>query len=481
MSSFFDDVLGFDPNGGGLHDTFLGDILDNPIVSTVLKFTPAAPLAWGWDVGSAAGAGKWGKAALSGLGAYGSLGGFGSGVPTSEAAFAASDAAQLAEQGLSASQISDILGQSYGLDAVTSSMMGQNAFLGMSPQELYQFSNSLGGYGDWGLSAAPYDPSMAASINPQLKLATELSGLGGATSIPFAGMSPALPANSGVLDSLQPPDFGLSNGLKLSTNLSTPGNLLGPGKDLATTLGNLSNYHQLGQTGSTMSGAVQQTPGQAPIEEATSGQQNSNYKPRDASFGSFINTMGDTVNDALVNPIKQGAQGLVSWSGGKLPELSNIFGSKTGDLDLVDLVGAGVKTVGALDIADDLKKQAQLSDVFANQRNFATDKWQNSYTDPEALFQEYMKGPGAKYLKESAARMAQAGNRGQLPTLMTNARQDFYTNYLPQYREQINPKVFNSQPNANLYGAAANAKGTAYSQFPSTLSEIYRRKYGVKG
>lgn len=479
MSSFFDDVLGFDPNGGGLHDTFLGDILDNPIVSTVLKFTPAAPLAWGWDVGSAAGAGKWGKAALSGLGAYGSLGGFGSGVPTSEAAFAASDAAQLAEQGLSASQISDILGQSYGLDAVTSSMMGQNAFLGMSPQELYQFSNSLGGYGDWGLSAAPYDPSMAASINPQLKLATELSGLGGATAAPLPGMSTAI--GGGGLESLQAPDFGLSNQMKISTGIGS--------SDIPVRMNDPNRFNvfsgqidKLGNLGSAMSGAtIPQTPGQAPIEEATSGQQNSNYKPRDASFGSFINTMGDTVNDALVNPIKQGAQGLVSWSGGKLPELSNIFGSKTGDLDLVDLVGAGVKTVGALDIADDLKKQAQLSDVFANQRNFATDKWQNSYTDPEALFQEYMKGPGAKYLKESAARMAQAGNRGQLPTLMTNARQDFYTNYLPQYREQINPKVFNSQPNANLYGAAANAKGTAYSQFPSTLSEIYRRKYGVKG
>ena len=40
LSDFFDDALGFDPNGHGIHDTFIGDILDNPIVNTVMKFTP---------------------------------------------------------------------------------------------------------------------------------------------------------------------------------------------------------------------------------------------------------------------------------------------------------------------------------------------------------------------------------------------------------------------------------------------------------
>ena len=31
MSDFFDDALGFDPNGHGIHDTFIGEIMDNPV------------------------------------------------------------------------------------------------------------------------------------------------------------------------------------------------------------------------------------------------------------------------------------------------------------------------------------------------------------------------------------------------------------------------------------------------------------------
>lgn len=76
FSDIFDDVLGFDPNGGGIYDTFLGDILGNPVVNTLLKLTPMAPAAWAWDTGSAFGQGKYGKGLLSALGGYNSLGGF---------------------------------------------------------------------------------------------------------------------------------------------------------------------------------------------------------------------------------------------------------------------------------------------------------------------------------------------------------------------------------------------------------------------
>lgn len=475
-SDFFDDVLGFDPNGGGIHDTFVGKVLDNPIVSTVLKFTPAAPLSWGYDASSAAGSGNWLKAGLSGLGAYGSLGGFDVG-GNAASTFVAEDAAQLAAQGLDSAQIADILGQSYGLDAVTSSMIGQNAFMGMSPAELAKFSGDLGGYGNWGFSATPYDPSVAASINPQLKMSQTLGGLSGATAAPLPGMATSL-GTSGGFESFQPPDFGLANQMKISTNLG-----LSPSSattsDLATTLGNLGKYGQLGQTGSTMSGvALPQTSGTAPIEEAT-GQQNPNYKPDGkTSLGDLVSNGANYVSDHLMRPITEGANKLVSWSGGKLPD---IFGTGNTGIDMSDLIGAGVKTMGAMDIAGDLEKQAQLSDVFANQRNYATSKWTNAYDDPESLFQEYMKGPGAQYMKSAAAKMAASGNRGQLPTLMNQARENFYSNYLPQYRQGVNPSQFNSKPDSSLYGAAANAKGTAYSAIPNALSSIFGRKYRTTG
>lgn len=475
MSSFFDDVLGFDPNGGGIHDTFIGKVLDNPIVSTVLKFTPAAPLSWGYDAGSAAGSGNWLNAGLSGLGAYGSLGGFDVG-GNAASTFVAEDAAQLAAQGLDSAQIADILGQSYGLDAVTSSMIGQNAFMGMSPAELAKFSQGLGGYGDWGFSAAPYDSSVAASINPQLKMSQTLGGLGGATAAPLPGMSTAI--GGGGLESLQAPDFGLSNQMKISTGIGS--------SDIPVRMNDPNRFNvfsgqidKLGNLGSAMSGAtIPQTSGMAPIEEAT-GQQNPNYKPGGTtSLGDLVSGGANYVSDHLMRPITEGANKLVSWSGGKLPD---IFGTGNTGIDMSDLIGAGVKTMGAMDIAGDLEKQAQLSDVFANQRNYATSKWTNAYDDPESLFQEYMKGPGAQYIKSAAAKMASAGNRGQLPTLMNQARENFYTNYLPQYRQGVNPSQFNSKPDSSLYAAAANAKGTAYSAIPNALSSIFGRKYRTTG
>ena len=82
MSDFFDDALGFDPNGHGIHDTFIGDIMDNPIVNTVMKFTPLAPVAYGWNAASAMGGGNIAGAALNAMGAYGSLPG---GSPAGEA------------------------------------------------------------------------------------------------------------------------------------------------------------------------------------------------------------------------------------------------------------------------------------------------------------------------------------------------------------------------------------------------------------
>lgn len=468
MSSFFDDVLGFDPNGGGIHDTFVGKILDNPIVSTVLKFTPAAPLSWGYDAGSAAGSGDWLKAGLSGLGAYGSLGGFDVG-GNAASTFVAEDAAQLAAQGLSEAQIADILGQSYGLDAVTSSMIGQNAFMGMSPAELAKFSSGLGGYGDWGFSAAPYDPSVAASINPQLKMTETLGGLGGATAAPLPGMSTAI--GGGGLESLQAPDFGLSNQMKVETGIGA--------NRMPVRLQDLNRYEQLGQIGNALTGSTTpQVPGQAPIEEAGQGQATGNKPDYQPGVKSLFGSAGDYVSDHLVSPIQQGANKLVSWSGGSLPD---IFGTGNTGIDMSDLIGAGVKTMGAMDIAGDLEKQAQLSDVFANQRNYATGKWTNAYDDPESLFQEYMKGPGAQYMKSAAAKMAASGNRGQLPTLMNQARENFYSNYLPQYRQGVNPSQFNSKPDSSLYGAAANAKGTAYSAIPNALSSIFGRKYRTTG
>lgn len=68
---FLDDVLGFDPNGGGIHGSFVGEVLDNPIVNTVLSVVPVtAPYMAAYNALNAASMGDIGGAVLSGLGGY---------------------------------------------------------------------------------------------------------------------------------------------------------------------------------------------------------------------------------------------------------------------------------------------------------------------------------------------------------------------------------------------------------------------------
>ena len=112
-----------------------------------------------------------------------------------------------------------------------------------------------------------------------------------------------------------------------------------------------------------------------------------------------------------------------------------------------------IKGVGALDSymsnkramgrLEEMYSQAMSkSDPFAADRAFASQKWQQNINDPDTAWNEYIAGQGGRFLQDAAAKYAKAGRRNMLPTLMSQAKQQFMADYIPRYRDSVNPKQF---------------------------------------
>ena len=230
-------------------------------------------------------------ALLGGVGGYASAGGFGGGAqapglgPQTDASFLAADAAQLARQGLSEAQISQVLGASgYGSGAaanLAASMAVNGLDVNMMTQQLTALSNNTGLMSQTGSSAdflaadalqlrgqlgnnfaaieqnliaSGVDPLVAASISQQLafnpgltqtQLATNLSTSFGnniydvnmATTYPTS----VLPGAGGLLSNLGAGAGAVVGGAGAGTNTgltgSQVGNLVKAGLTLAGTTG----------------------------------------------------------------------------------------------------------------------------------------------------------------------------------------------------------------------------------------------------
>lgn len=66
-----------------------------------------------------------------------------------------------------------------------------------------------------------------------------------------------------------------------------------------------------------------------------------------------------------------------------------------------------------------------------------TKMYQNTFTNPQAYWNEYSQGQGAAVTEASARAMAASGRTGLMPTLQNQAYQDYMSNYLPSVREGL--------------------------------------------
>lgn len=149
VNKITDDVLGFDPNGGGIYNV-ANDILGDTIADDVLGLDPggggivplvntAANAAVTYALGDVAGGLLGGESAI--------LGTTGSSAAAADAAFVAADASQLAAQGLGEAQIASTLassGVSTGAANLAASMAANGIPQSVINQQLSNLSTNTG-------------------------------------------------------------------------------------------------------------------------------------------------------------------------------------------------------------------------------------------------------------------------------------------------------------------------------------------------
>lgn len=96
------------------------------------------------------------------------------------------------------------------------------------------------------------------------------------------------------------------------------------------------------------------------------------------------------------------------------------------------------------------------------------DMYTKSFTDPMSYWNEYMNGQGNTIMETAARKMAKAGRTGMLPTLQTNAFQDYMSNYLPSVRKDLGSGLnYETGWNTNL-----NSRFGTQSDFVKSLFGI---------
>lgn len=200
----------------------------------------------------------------------------------------------------------------------------------------------------------------------------------------------------------------------------------------------------------------------------------SDFLDNSGMSGGDLSGSGDFIPSASGSSSGFSLSDLFSGNGGN--SLSDLFsGKNAGILKSLLTLGGGILGDRNTDKSLDFLSGAlnQYGDPFKYQRNFATDLWTKSYTNPESLFKEYMSGQGQDFARTAAAQYSKAGRRNMLPTIMNQAHNQFYSDYLPKYRAGVNPSVFNTNNANSILGGITNLQGNQYSGILGSLSNIF--------
>jgi hypothetical protein len=198
------------------------------------------------------------------------------------------------------------------------------------------------------------------------------------------------------------------------------------------------------------------------------------YSWQDKSFfgeptGTGMGTYPSGVNE--VDLANAGTQNLGDYSfqqpqgwGEKVADLyGSAKGSTANDLynkykmikGLGGLYDAYQQKQNAGNLQSKIDQYAPLADPYANERALSSNKWTELTNNPMAAWDQYINGQGREYLQNAAAKYAQAGRRNMMPTMMNSARQNYLTNYLPNYKASVNPTQF--APNSGITGSLIQA------------------------
>lgn len=175
-----------------------------------------------------------------------------------------------------------------------------------------------------------------------------------------------------------------------------------------------------------------------------------------SSFSDLLTKGGKSLLGSLF-----GGSGTSGSNSGLLNSLLSLYGGYQGDKN----------TKNSLDFLQGAL--GQYGDPFKDQRNFSTNLWKKSYTNPESLYKEYMSGQGQTFMNEAAAKYAAAGRRNMLPALESQAHRQFYTNYLPQYRQGVDPSKFGGTNANSILSGITNLQGMKNAGVLGGLSNIF--------
>lgn len=346
----------------------------------------------------------------------GAIGGyFGSGASSAE--FAAADAAQLAQQGLSSAQIAETLGYSglgSGEIATALESIGMDAATASS-------------YGDYGLQQ--YE--MGGISGP-----TDLSSIGQGQSIGMDG---------------QPFDMGNN---PLSSSATTDGSLnnwFTNNDPMGLEGTNTPGMSPQGQTGTSLSD-IPSTP------QVSSGPTQLSDIGSQSSIEGVGSAPTATANPQVANTSTRSLSDMFKGSMSKL--------IPTDPKQQMQLGMAGMQTVQDYMNAQKLQEQADAA-------NQPYKQYMDTINNPDKYWDQYLADGGSDSINKASRSYAKTGRTGILPSLYTQQRQDFMQKTLPGMRQGLQGAGTMASANMQqqMYPMAMRQRGSSY--IPQVLSSMY--------
>lgn len=354
----------------------------------------------------------------------GALGGgisgyFGAGASAAE--FAAADAAQLAQQGLSSAQIAETLGYS-GLGA--GEIAGALESIGMD-------AATASSYGDYGLQQ--YE--MGGISGP-----TDLSSIGQGQSIGMDGQP--FDMGNNPLSSSATTDGSLNNWF--TNNTSNPMSLEGtntqavPQTQVSPSLSDAFNTPQT-TTGPTQLSDIS---AQSPVEGAGNVQTPATTSTTSTPINTSPRSLGDMFKSSLSKLMP------------------------TDPKQQMQLGMAGMQTVQDYMNAQKLQEQADAA-------NQPYKQYMDTINNPDKYWDQYLADGGSDSINKASRSYAKTGRTGILPSLYTQQRQDFMQKTLPGMRQGLQGAGTMASANMQqqMYPMAMRQRGSSY--IPQVLSSMY--------
>lgn len=357
----------------------------------------------------------------------GAIGGyFGAGASASE--FMAADAAQLAEQGLSASQIAETLGYTgAGAGEIATALES----IGLDPT----FASDAGNYGaaqyaNAGQVTTPGQTELASIFNQNAQTPQGMDN----PAVTTYGLNTPEITTSTMPDSMAGVDSDFLNGSNSYLSGGTQGPAVNVEGMTTPTSGQATQLSEIGTSPSIEGmGTLQPTSGGS-VQSAGSSSD---------PFAS-TRTFGSTLKRSL----------------------SDLMPSSMSKQQQMQLGMAGMQSVQDYMNAQTLQEQADAA-------NQPYKQYMDTINNPDKYWDQYLAGGGGESINKASRAYAKSGRTGILPSLYTQQYQNFINNSLPQMRQGLQGagNMASANMQQQMYPMAMRQRGSSY--IPQVLSSMY--------